>query len=216
MALLVQHALNVFITFSLILFCTEASVLIIPTGEAMPKAYSGTGSSPASTSLEDFFHVSAPRAFTKAQEVITSSHSAWNAMNDLRPSSDSFVRGAIEAWGLHQHLVIRPEEIWFTILVQMNFYMSRTANAEALRDIFVSHRGPQEIELMDLNITNALSRFRFAIQARVKTPWLMDWIVPNHTTTVTDDVMVSNVLVCRIHNQSISQRDILILLLYVR
>lgn len=191
-----RRVLELITIFLVILFRAEASVLIIPAGDAMPKAYASTGfASAVSTSLEDFFHGSAPRAFSENKQALLSSHERWNVSDSLRPSSDSFVRGAIEAWGLHQHLVLRPEEIWFTILAQMSFYMSNTKNAEALRDVFVSHQGQKEISFMDLNTTKALSEFQSAIQERVKTPWLMDWIVPNYTTTTTEDVMVSNVLV---------------------
>jgi Domain of unknown function (DUF4419) len=179
----------------LILLCTEASILIIPAGDAIPKAHPNFGT--ATASLEDLLHDSAPRAFDSKHQTIKPVLGAPPLGGDLRPSGDSFVRGAIEAWGLHQHFVVRPEEVWFTILVQMSFYMSATQNSEALRDVFVAHQGKEEIQIpaMDLNVSKALSKFRFAIQERVKTPWLMDWIVPNHTTTRTEDVMISNVLV---------------------
>jgi hypothetical protein len=204
-----KRFLQVVITLAVILVCTEASVLVIPAGDAIPKEY--PRSSGASTSLENFFSESAPRAYTQNQEALLSSHERWNAANNLRPSSDSFFRGAIEAWGRHQHFVIRPDEIWFTILVQMSFFMSNTKNSEALRDVFVSHKGKQEIYFMDLNTTRALSMFQAAIQARVKTSWLMDWIVPNYTTTVSEDIMVSNVLVCEIYKNTLLSHDMLIL-----
>ena len=182
------------ILWSILLF-TEASILIIPAGDALPKAHPNVGV--ASESLAGFLHNSAPRAFDPNRHKIKPVQGTQPFDGYLRPSGDSFVRGAIESWGLHQHFIVRPEEVWFTILVQMSFYMSATQNSEALRDVFVSHQGKQEIRIPapDLDVANALSKFRFAIQERVKTPWLMNWIVPNHTTTRTEDVMISNVLV---------------------
>ena len=177
------------ILWSILVF-TEASILIIPAGDAIPKAHPTLGST--TESLESFLQESAPRAFDSKRHTIKPVQGTQPLDKNLKPSADSFVRGAIESWGLHQHFIVRPEEVWFTILVQMSFYISAPQNSEALRDVFVSHQGKEEISIwaLDLNVTNALSKFRFAIQERVKTPWLMNWIVPNHTTTRTEDVMV--------------------------
>ncbi|KAK4118863.1 hypothetical protein N657DRAFT_684892 [Parathielavia appendiculata] len=112
--------------------------------------------------------------------------------SDIFPSSDSFVRGAIQAWGEHLHLEIRPDEVWFTILTQLNFYME--AHAESVRDVFVRHAGQETILVEDLTWTAVLWRFKEEIQKRVKTPWLLDWIVPNFSTTTADDVMTANIL----------------------
>src|ERR1700761_5565492 len=62
----------------------------------------------------------------------------WHGLKEtdgVLPSADGFVRGAFEAWGRHLHFVIRPEEVWVTILVQINFYMKR--HAEEIRHLFV-------------------------------------------------------------------------------
>lgn len=103
------------------------------------------------------------------------------------------MRGAIEAWGQHQHLVIRPEDVWFTILVQMNFYM--IANAEKVRDVFVSHQGKGNIVVLsDIGWYHAISQFGAEIQKRVKTKWLLKWIEPDFSTTTESDKMTANVL----------------------
>ncbi|KAK4443664.1 hypothetical protein QBC34DRAFT_416737 [Podospora aff. communis PSN243] len=114
------------------------------------------------------------------------------SLSDLYPSGDSFIRGAIQAWGEHLHLVIRPEEVWFTILVQMNFYMN--SHAEELRDMFVDHEGQEVIYIEDFTWYDVLRRFQFAIQDKVKTKWLLNWIRPNFTTTTENDIMTANVL----------------------
>ncbi|KAK3290464.1 uncharacterized protein B0H64DRAFT_412426 [Chaetomium fimeti] len=111
---------------------------------------------------------------------------------EIFPSSDSFVRGAIQAWGEHLHLEIRPEEVWFTVLAQLNFYMH--ANAEEVRHLFVKHEGQETIFVEDVSWTLVLQRFKDEIQARVQTEWLGDWIMPDFSTTTKDDEMTATIL----------------------
>lgn len=108
------------------------------------------------------------------------------------PSSGSIVRGALEAWGLHQHLVLRPDEIWFEILTQLNFYM--TAHAEDVRKLFVTHEGKEEILVEDFSWQRVVKGFGQAIQDRVKTDWLLDWIMPGFSTTRDNDELTATVL----------------------
>jgi hypothetical protein len=112
--------------------------------------------------------------------------------SEIFPSADSFVRGALQAWGEHLHLEIRPDEVWFTILTQLNFYME--ANAESVRHLFVKHQGQETIYIEDVTWTRVLMRFKDEIQKRVLTPWLKDWIIPDFTTTREDDIMTANIL----------------------
>jgi len=182
---------------------TSGSVVVIP-GGGDPKPYTG----PAGlTSEDDLYRQSALNEFyNNTAKLIMSSHSApylttdprnknlnlSNSTPGLRPSGDSFVRGAIQAWGEHLHLVIRPEEVWFTILVQMNFYMNR--HAEEIRNLFVDHQGQKEILVEDFTWHSILIRFQDEIQNRVKTPWLLDWIQPDFSTTTDNDRMTANIL----------------------
>ncbi|KAK0668051.1 hypothetical protein QBC41DRAFT_394670 [Cercophora samala] len=176
------------------LVATASAVVILPGGD--PKPY--TSQYPILATTEDaYFRESAPNELWSANntvKVILSSHSTTNISRStgLYPSGDSFIRGAIQAWGEHLHLILRPEEVWFTILVQMNFYM--TSHAEEVRNLFVDHEGQQEILVKDLTWYRILSRFKEEIQARVKTEWLMDWIMPNFSTTTESDVMTANIL----------------------
>ncbi|KAL1837097.1 hypothetical protein VTJ49DRAFT_4294 [Mycothermus thermophilus] len=168
-----------------------ASVVIIP-GDGDPKPYQGP---PAVTSEDDFFRQSAPNEFynNTAKLILTSlSATTLSEAAGIRPSGDSFIRGAIQAWGEHLHFVIRPDEVWFTILVQMNFYM--ISHAEEIRSLFVDHEGQAEIYVEDYTWYDVLIRFKDEIQKRVKTDWLLDWITPNFSTTTESDIMTANVL----------------------
>jgi hypothetical protein len=179
----------------------SADVTILTGGQPLP--YVG----PAVVATdEELFRTSAPSEFYNQSQanVLLTSYDDWAvqlprpanpipASSGIRPSADSFVSGAIDAWGRHQHLVIRPDEVWFTILVQMNFYMIR--HAEQIRHLFVNHTGQQEIVVETCCSWHAvLDLFQYEIQQRVNTPWLLDWITPTFTTTTESDVMTANVL----------------------
>jgi hypothetical protein len=169
-----------------------ASAVVIIPGGADPKPYTGD---PAITSEDAFFRQSAPMEFfNNTAKLIMTSLSATDLSSTpgLHPSGDSFIRGAIQAWGEHLHLAIRPDEVWFTILVQLNFYM--LSHADEIRDLFVSHTGQQEILIEDLTWDRILLQFGEAIQARVKTPWLLDWLTPDFSTTTPSDRLTANIL----------------------
>lgn len=177
--------------YNLLLAAVPASALVIlPGGD--PKPYTGEV---AIASEEAFFKQSAPNEFfNNTAKVIMTSLSATNmsTSSDLQPSGDSFIRGAIQAWGEHLHLVIRPEEVWFTILVQMNFYM--ISHSEEIRSLFVNHTGQQDIYIEDHSWYGVLIRFQTEIQKRINTDWLLNWITPNFTTTTDSDRMIANIL----------------------
>lgn len=166
------------------------SITVIPGGA--PKPYTGDS---GVTSADEFFRLSAGNEFSdNATQVLMSSYDQSKLSEDdgIHASGDSFIRGAIQAWGEHLHLVIRPEEVWFTILVQMNFYMN--SHAEDIRSMFVDHEGQELIYIEDFTWYDVLSRFKDEIQARVKTDWLLDWIVPSFSTSTESDVMTANIL----------------------
>ncbi|KAK0620628.1 hypothetical protein B0T14DRAFT_538002 [Immersiella caudata] len=170
-----------------------SSIVILPGGD--PRPFTPRRLNTPTTTAFTFFNASAENEFlnSSARVLMSSLDGASPAtLSTLYPSGDSFTRGAIQAWGEHLHLIIRPEEVWFTILVQMNFYMN--SHAEELRDMFVDHEGQEVIYIEDYTWYDVLRRFQFEIQERVKTKWLLDWIRPNFTTTTESDVMTANVL----------------------
>ncbi|KAK3903379.1 hypothetical protein C8A05DRAFT_32878 [Staphylotrichum tortipilum] len=186
--------------FSLTLLgLATASVVILPGGD--PKPLVLPVQPVAATDYNSILRTSAASEFPNSTvNILLSSYSGTleatgketaNA-SEIFPSGDSFIRGAIQAWGEHLHLEIRPEEVWFTILTQLNFYMG--ANAEKVRHLFVKHQGQETIYIEDYTWTAVLWRFKDEIQARVLTPWLKDWIVPDFSTSTPDDVMTANIL----------------------
>ncbi|KAF4962481.1 hypothetical protein FSARC_9434 [Fusarium sarcochroum] len=108
------------------------------------------------------------------------------------PSSDGFVRGAVDAWAQHQHLVLRPDEVWFEILAQMNFYMG--AHVEDLRGLFVDHGGREKIVVEGFSWEEVVEAVGGEVQKRVKTGWLLDWIMPGFSTSTERDGVTATVL----------------------
>lgn len=110
----------------------------------------------------------------------------------IYPSSGSFVRGAILGWANHQSLVLRPDAVWFEILAQLNFYM--TKHAEDIRHLFVNFQGKEEIVVKDITWSNVIAAFATEIQKRVKTDWLLGWVTPGFSTSTRNDNMTATVL----------------------
>ncbi|SPQ26541.1 17deacda-cf9a-40b1-aaad-6bd4d9ff64aa [Thermothielavioides terrestris] len=176
---------------ALLAFTASAAVVIIP-GGGDPKPYNG----PAPvTSADAFFRQSAPNEFlNNTAKVIESSLAATNLTSapGLYPSGDSFIRGAIQAWGEHLHLVVRPDEVWFTILVQLNFYM--LSHSADVRPLFTDSTNRTEIYVEDVSWPAILTDFAAAIQAHVKPAWLLDWLVPSFSTSTRADALTAAVL----------------------
>lgn len=176
----------------LIIACPALAITVFPSNTT-PLSYNAEYSYPIATTPDILFEHSCPNehhTHTNASVIISSQLPF--ASGTIYPSSDSFVRGTIDAWAQHQHLVLRPDEVWFQILTQMNFYMS--AHGEELRDLFVNHEGKETITIMGKTWESIILRFQDEIQKRLKTPWMLDWIRPAFTTTVEDDKMTANVL----------------------
>ncbi|PHH80035.1 hypothetical protein CDD80_3024 [Ophiocordyceps camponoti-rufipedis] len=158
------------------------------------------------TSATDLLSKSCPEEITGspkhgAPQVITSTsypkaHNASFDRGEVFSSSSSFVRGVVEAWGQHQHLVLRPDEVWFEILVQLNYYIH--ANAEKVRHLFVGHQGKQEIRIKFAYVDNwaetLITMFTSEIKERVKLDWLASWIKPGFSTTTPEDDLTAGVL----------------------
>lgn len=190
-------------THGVLLLATAAAVTI-PLDSSLSVLKLSTKLAVSSTT--GLLHASCPEEVlpsnTTCPELLLSSHNqvfgeeAQNRTvfsdNTIYPSSGSIVRGALEAWAQHQHLVLRPDEIWFEVLVQMNYYMSK--NAEEIRHLFVDFTEKQEITIFANNWQNVIEGFSREIAKRVKMKWLLDWVTPEFSTSDTNDKMTATVL----------------------
>ena len=117
----------------------------------------------------------------------------------ITPSRHGFVYAAWDAYSNHHSLVLRPEDIWFSILVQLSFYIN--AHAEELRSHFVSHEGTKELVVERVGTIKTADIGEMAIemtellQANVHHHGLRDWIMPSFSTTTTkSDKVVAAIL----------------------
>ncbi|KAF5656628.1 hypothetical protein FHETE_10905 [Fusarium heterosporum] len=149
------------------------------------------------TSTEDLFRRSCPEEVASENPYVP--HLLASSFDDkifsernVFPSSDGFIRGAIEAWAQHQHLVLRPDEVWFEILAQLNVYMSK--HAESLRGLFVEHGEKNTIVVEGFAWEDIIGAFGGQIQKSVKTEWMLDWIMPGFSTSTRKDEITATVL----------------------
>ncbi|KAJ6582394.1 hypothetical protein B0H19DRAFT_1118231 [Mycena capillaripes] len=120
-------------------------------------------------------------------------------MPGIVPRSNGFVRTLISAYNHHHALVIRPDDVWLTILSQFNFFVN--ARAELLRANFVAHEGKKELIVYvqgtqyDVNFGAMARQMVGLVDKNVVDPTLREWVVPRFTTTTANDKTVSAVLI---------------------
>lgn len=153
------------------------------------------------TTPEEFLERTSPRDYRRSKRIVQSSFEKlpFYDTHDLQdrhitPSENGLVRAIFSAYSSHYNLVLRPEDVWFSILSQLGFYVN--AHAEELRSYFVSHEGQKE-----LTVKSAIRDFGALamamteqIQENVKDPELREWIMPAFSTTTTSDKIVSAIL----------------------
>ena len=120
----------------------------------------------------------------------------------IKSSPFGFVSAATTAYGHHANLVIRPDDIWITILSQFAFYVN--ARAEQLRYKFVSHEGQKDLvvtvfgyTVYDAPYDEMTAQFLDKISENINDPSLREWFLPGFTTTTkTDEVVAAATAMC--------------------
>ncbi|KAJ5143651.1 uncharacterized protein N7515_002438 [Penicillium bovifimosum] len=116
----------------------------------------------------------------------------------ISASQNGLLWAVVYAYNHHHKLKLRPEDVWFAILVQIGFYIS--SHAEQLRHLFVSHDGTRELHIDEFGVIDftdfgklALAMTRL-IQQEVIDPELRNWAMPDFSTTTASDTIVAAVL----------------------
>ncbi|EJF55565.1 hypothetical protein DICSQDRAFT_164213 [Dichomitus squalens LYAD-421 SS1] len=132
------------------------------------------------TGAERPLQVAAFAQWRQCQELLQTSI-APEDLPELEPArGNGFVEVVLTAYKRHHHLVIRPDDVWISFLSQLNFYVN--THAEELRSHFVAH-GARKL----LTVPAAGTRY-------VVDPKLVDWILPDFTTTTVKDKTICAVL----------------------
>ena len=134
---------------------------------------------------------------TEMPRIIQSSfHELDPKTSPIIPYGNGLVNGVIRAFQQDLHLVLRPDDIWLSILTQFSMFVN--GNSEHLRTQFVAHQGkkeliidagPQRIEDVDMGwFAQAMTEL---IQENVVDPQLRELVMPNFSTTTDDDKSIA-------------------------
>ncbi|KAF7368454.1 hypothetical protein MVEN_00168500 [Mycena venus] len=118
---------------------------------------------------------------------------------NLIPNPNGFVATLLDAYTQDRALVIRPDDVWLAIICQFNLFVN--ARAELLRANFVAHEGKQELVITVMPATRYTADFGHIarqmaslVEKNVVDATLRAWATPNFTTTTTNDITVSAVM----------------------
>jgi hypothetical protein len=133
---------------------------------------------------------------SKSITIIQSSFSSLDeGVLEIIPYGNGLVDGIIRAFQQDLHLVLRPDDIWLSILTQFSMYVN--ANAETLRRVFVQGEGKKELvvatnaSLDEVGLGQLSQQMASLIQENVVGEHLREWIMPNFTTTTDNDKSVA-------------------------
>ncbi|KAJ5165659.1 uncharacterized protein N7500_007489 [Penicillium coprophilum] len=154
---------------------------------------------PRVSTVEELFARSCPEDQRQSQKLIQSSfpESSFRE-NHVSASQHGFVWAVFNAYSYHHNLIIRPEDVWFSILTQLSFFIN--AHAEELRSFFVSHEGKKELEVIDVGTIDSVDlgalvlQMTRLIEKNVVDEELRAWIMPTFSTTTKSDNVVAAIL----------------------
>ncbi|KAF4772239.1 hypothetical protein HAV15_011253 [Penicillium sp. str.  len=168
----------------------------LKTSDKEPVAWTGWRCENAENFLKDACKTEYYRCKQILQSSITRLPDA--SQTHISPSTHGFVRAVWHAYSDHHNLILRPEDVWFSILVQLSFYIQ--AHSEELREHFVEHEGQKHIKVIEAGTIGSVDVGQLAvqltglIQQNVVDPELRDWIMPSFSTTTTTDEIVAAVI----------------------
>ena len=171
----------------------------------------GTWNRPSMSSTSELFQASCNPQFLKSKRIMQSSFTDDQfSTSCISASTNGFVEAVRRAWSDHHHLTVRPEDIWFSILTQLSFYIN--ANAEEVRSFFVAHSGQRKLEIVEPKPLDDIDFGGFALkmtrlmEKHLVDPELREWVMPAFSTTTDDDRIVASILMMGAMQQYFSYR----------
>ncbi|TFK73445.1 hypothetical protein BDN72DRAFT_181362 [Pluteus cervinus] len=139
---------------------------------------------------------------TSSYALTHTSPLTFGASMAVAPAPMGLLDTAVTAYNQHYPLVLRPDDLWLTILSGLSLYVN--ARAERMRPQFVLHTGQKT-----LTVTRGGSRFNAdwdgiidelndKIKANLKDTAIFEWLTPNFTTTTQIDKVAAQVSVMSI------------------
>jgi len=156
----------------------------------------------ASSTPEQLLQRAAPKTFKDDYSSLFSSSIGQGDQKDVVVSDhvgsqNGLVNTVLAAHNQHHALVLRPDDIWLTIVTQFSFFVNK--HAEQLRGRFLAHTGQKHIELEVRSpalFDGAYLAPAFAkeLSKHVTDVGLRQWTVPEFSTTTETDRIVGSVI----------------------
>ncbi|KAF2656544.1 hypothetical protein K491DRAFT_703992 [Lophiostoma macrostomum CBS 122681] len=115
------------------------------------------------------------------------------------PHLNGFVHGIVQAFKQDLHLVLRPDDVWLSIITQLSFYVNK--NAEGLRSKIVKHDGQVEISIEEFDARfkwlqgGALARqLTNHIRDQLAGSSMLEWMIPDFTTSTNADKSICHMV----------------------
>ncbi|KAI0780155.1 hypothetical protein C8Q74DRAFT_1316519 [Fomes fomentarius] len=144
--------------------------------------------------VDQFFRSACSKQWETSRGILQTSVT-HEALPTLIPQRNGFVHTVVQAYGNHNHLKIRPDDVWIAILTQLSFYVN--AHAEELRAYFVAHDGKRqltiEIEPLRTDFGHIARQFSQKVQEHVVDSTLVEWILPDFTTSTVHDMTICSI-----------------------
>lgn len=155
---------------------------------------------PNDISFETCFKGSCWEEGRQCKEIIQSS-SESNLTDTLIFSSNGFVHAAATAVRFQHHLILRPDDYWFALIIQLSFHVNKHAQEIQERLFGDTHSGKPELEVVvsgsrytfDHNILFA--EMSCLLRDKVsRWPQLRAYIMPQWSTTTPKDDTTAAIL----------------------
>ncbi|KAH7106190.1 hypothetical protein BKA62DRAFT_741274 [Auriculariales sp. MPI-PUGE-AT-0066] len=153
---------------------------------------------PRQTSAEDLLGKSAHGLYSNEFKKLFSSSfgNPSSTINSYVSAKNGLVNTVLDAYNKHHALVLRPDDVWLTVMTQFSFFVN--AHAEQLRGRFVAHEGKETIRI-EMKTSSALFDgaslapiFADELAKRVTDQKLRGWLVPDFSTTTDNDRVVGS------------------------
>jgi hypothetical protein len=173
--------LRAFLLYSILSYYT-AAVTVIPLTLKLPKPYESAD--PPTTSDSDLL------SKLLANENLNNNafYSSYTpTFSQIQPkgvyaSQDSFFRGAIDAGAKHQHLVLQPQDVWYTVLKQLSLYLRKHKDGKEVAGVWDNLDGKTTPPMYSMFMVAIEKWTATQFNMRSKADWLLDWVRPTFTT----------------------------------
>jgi hypothetical protein len=151
---------------------------------------------------EELLRDSCPDESSRCKKIFHSSFDKHppSPTKHTSPDPNGLVNALFYAYSGHHHLTIRPDDVWTSILTQLNFYIN--AHADELRSFFVAHEDREELvviadeagTIVDVDVGKMAVQMTTLMQNFVVDEELRSWFLPSFTTTSDNDRIVAAVI----------------------